>query len=213
MRLSKVMESACRYCSHERRRPPGRDRDRHNFSSSRWPSENAARPFDSRFDPGRRPRCCGAPPGLTSVTRRACSKSVTLFFQVSTCALARNSSPERATREMTMIGCFHPGRLATIRFDPPGQGNEQAHQGDIRVPIRHGLGSHLDDPDDRNQRAQVPQPADEQEGKLPCLSDSQTGDRNQDQNGNTDLPGRRHSGVRIETARSTGQSIFQMYSM
>jgi len=49
----------------------------------------------------------------------------------------------------------HPARQVV---HAPGQGHEDAHQVDVGVAVSHGLGSHLDDADDRHQGAQVPGP-------------------------------------------------------
>ena len=98
------------------------------------------------------------------------------------------------------------------RFRPPGNGDQKSHQGNIHVPVRHGLRAHLDDPDDRDQRSQVPQPANDQVGKFPGLSN----DNQETETSSRSATPIFHTGGipawGYKMARSAGQIVFPIYS-
>src|SRR5437870_9479947 len=59
----------------------------------------------------------------------------------------------------------------------PSDANRQSNDWNRGVAVRHRLGAHLDDPDDRQEGTDVPQPSDEKIRAAPSLPKYNTGDR------------------------------------
>src|SRR6202451_1245848 len=68
--------------------------------------------------------------------------------------------------------------------DGPYRHDEQAEQRNVGVAIGHGLAPNLDDTDDRNERAQVPEPAGGQVFKLTFTPDQCADEQNHERSGN-----------------------------